>query len=429
VITSQILTLLGYYLGYQTLQDDAMQRKLTDTKIKSLKAKEKGYKTADGGGLYVFTNTKGTKSFRYDFKHNDKYATVTFGQYPSLSLAQARKLHEDARELVLKGFDPREPDKEADLLTKPFSFYAKEMMASQEIREATAFKKLSRMQKYLFPALDNKAIDSISAVDLLNILKPIAEDGKRESAKTLATYCRQTFNYLLSLQLIQNNPAATISELLPKPKKSKNFAHITSKEEFAKFLRGVDRFGGDIAVKSALQLMPLVMLRPYNIRYMKWEYIDFDNRLITIPADEMKMDREHKVPLSQQALDLLSKMKSITYDHDLVFLTARGLNTGKEMSENTLNQAVIKIKDEDSGNPIGRGVMTSHGFRHTASTFLNELGYNADSIELQLAHASQDRIRATYNKAELLPERTKMMQEWANYLDNLRNDFEPKRID
>lgn len=398
-----------------------MQRKLTDAKVKHLKPKDRGYKTADGGGLYVFTNIKGTKSFRYDFKHHDKYATITFGQYPDLSLSEARKLHEKAHNNILKGIDPRAHKDAEKLLEKPFSFYAQEMMSTQDLRPTTAKKKLAKMQRHLFKPLDTKPVHLITAVDLLNLLKPIADKGKRETAKDLATYCRQTFNYLLSLQLIENNPAATIAELLPKPKKSANFAHITNPKELAKLLRGIDTHEGDISIKHALQLMPLVMLRPYNIRFMKWEYVDIENRLITIPADEMKMEREHKIPLSNQAIDILNQASYLSKKNEYVFLSAYGLRTGKPMSENTLNQAVIRIKDEKTGEPIGRGIMTSHGFRHTASTMLNELGFNADAIELQLAHAPKDRIRATYNKAELIPERIKMMQEWADYLDGLKN--------
>ena len=422
-ITSlQTLNNLGYHTGYQTCWDSNMKRSLTDTKIKNLKPKEKAYKTADGGGLYVHTTTKGSKSFRYDFKSNGKYATLTFGQYPNLSLADARKLHEEARMVVLNGDDPRDVTRKQNLLTKPFSYYAKEMMSSQDLRPTTAAKKLAKMERHLFKPLDKKPVDTITAVDLLNLLKPIADSGTRETAKDLATYCRQTFNYLLALQLIENNPAATIAELLPKPKKASNFAHVTDPHQFGELLKSIDAYEGDYAVKKALQLAALVMLRPYNIRFLRWEYVDTEKRLITIPAEEMKMDRPHKVPLSTQSLTILRSMKPLTGNTGLVFLSASGQRTGKAMSENTLNQALIRIKDQNTGKQLGRGTMTSHGFRHTASTLLNELGYNADAIELQLAHASQDRIRATYNKAELLPERTKMMQEWADYLDGLKND-------
>ncbi|BBN59336.1 tyrosine-type recombinase/integrase [Hydrogenovibrio marinus] len=399
-----------------------MKRALTDAKVKNLKPKDKAYKVTDGGGLYVYVTKAGSKSFRFDTSLKGKRFTLTFGTYPEISLAYAREKHDNARALIAKKIDPREAEQQRDLKIKPFSFYALEMLNTQELRPTTAKKKLAKMERHLFTHLDQKPVTEITAVDLLNLLKPIADANKRETAKDLATYCRQTFNYLLSLQLISNNPAATIADLLPKPKKSQNFAHITDPKDFANFLKGLDMYSGDYSVKKALQFASLSMLRPYNIRFLRWEYIDFKEKLITIPADEMKMDRPHKVPLSEQALTILKDMKQLTSNNEFVFLSACGQRTGKPMSENTLNQAVIRITNPNTGKPIGRGIMTSHGFRHTTSTFLNEMGFSADAIELQLAHASQDRIRATYNKAELMPERMKMMQAWADYLGALKSE-------
>lgn len=401
-----------------------MKRILTDAKLRSFKPQSRAYKATDGGGLYVYVTKAGTKSFRYDAKLNNKRFTITFGTYPELSLAEARVLHDKARANLTKGVDPREEIKQSIFESTPFSFYAKEMMSTQDLRPTTHKKKLAKMERHLFKALDRKPVTQITAIDLLNLLKPIADSGKRETAKDLATYCRQTFNYLLGLQLIENNPAATIAELLPKPKKSRNFAHITDPNEFAQFLKGIDQYQGDYAVKLALQFAALAILRPYNIRFLRWEYIDFQERLVTIPADEMKMDRPHKVPLSNQAISILTSIKKLTGHLEFVFLSTRGQNSGKPMSENTLNQAVIRIKDLKTGKPLGRGIMTSHGFRHTASTMLNEMGYDADAIELQLAHVNSDRVRATYNKAELIPERVKMMQAWADYLDGLKTGAE-----
>lgn len=397
-----------------------MKRHLTDTKVKALKADLKPRKVNDGGGLYIYISKAGQKTWRYDFKLNDKRATIILGEYPETSLSVARDKHEDSRKSVAKGIDPRKASDESDIINQPFSFYALETMKTLELKESTEKKRLSRLKKHLFPVLDKLQVTQITAIDLLNVLKPIAESGTRETAQLLATYCRQTFDTLLSMQLITSNPAESISRLLPKPKQSTNFAHITDPQEFSSFLRGIDQYGGEFAVKKALQLMPLVMLRPHNIRFLKWEHISFEEKLIIIPADEMKMNRPHKIPLATQALTLLNEMKSVTGNNNLVFITARSRNN-KEMSENTLNQAVTRVKDLKTGKPIGRGVMTSHGFRHSASTFLNEMGFSADAIELQLAHASADRIRATYNKAELMPERIKMMQSWADHLDWLKN--------
>ncbi|WP_178861259.1 tyrosine-type recombinase/integrase [Thiomicrorhabdus cannonii] len=396
-----------------------MKRNLTDIAVKKLKPLDKAYKTTDGGGLYILTTPTGTKTWRYDCSINGKRATLTFGEYPTLSLADARKQHEETKAQIKSGIDPRKAEQVDEHLSLPFSHYALEMMKTQELRDSTYAKKLNRMKKHLFPVLDKMPVTKITSIDLLNLIKPIAVHGKRETAQLLATYCRQTFDTLMSLQLIQINPAESISRLIPKPKQSQNFAHITSPQEFASLLIGIDNYHGDFAVKKALQLAPLVILRPHNIRFLKWRYVNFRDKLITIPAYEMKMNRDHKIPLSRQALAILEEMHQATSDKELVFISSRSKND-KEMSENTLNQAVIRIKDPITGEPLGRGTMTSHGFRHTASTLLNELKFSADAIELQLAHVNKDRIRATYNKAELMEERTEMMQKWADYLDSLK---------
>jgi integrase len=179
---------------------------------------------------------------------------------------------------------------------------------------------------------------------------------------------------------------------------------------------------GDFAVKMALRFQTLVFLRPFNVRFLKWSYVDFTNKLITFPAEDMKMNRNHKVPLSAQALQILRQMQPLTGKYEYVFLTSISINASKKpMTENTLNVAITRLVNPDTNENFGRGFLTSHGIRHTASTQLNELGFNADAIELQLAHAPRDRVRAVYNKAELMPERIKMMQAWADYLDELKN--------
>lgn len=395
-----------------------MKRLLTNAKIKNLKPKDKAYKVTDGGGLYVFVAKSGSRSFRYDAKLNGRRITVTLGKYPATTLAEARDGHLQAHLKVAKGIDPRETTTDK----KCFSYYALEEMNTLDLREATYKKRLGRMEKYLFPALDKKDVTEITALDILRLLKPIAERGNRETAHRLAIYCRQTFDYLLSLQLTDNNPAESVKRLLPKVKETTNFAHLTTSSDLSLFLRSIDSFSGDYSVKQALKFMALVFLRPHNIRFLKWEYVDFENKLITYPPDQMKMNKEHKVPLSKQVFTILNDMKNLTGRYEYVFLSAKSINLDKKpISENTLNVAITRLTNPDTQQAFGRGFLTSHGIRHTASTRLNELGFKPDVIELQLAHASKDRIRATYNKAELLPERTAMMQEWANYLDELKN--------
>lgn len=166
--------------------------------------------------------------------------------------------------------------------------------------------------------------------------------------------------------------------------------------------------------------MPLLFLRPHNIRYLRWDYIDFDNQIINLPASELKTRKPLQVPLARQAIEILQQLKPVTGHLEYVFIAARSSN-GKPISESTSNRALQRIINPENNEPYGAGFMTSHGFRHTASTFLNELGFDPDVIELQLAHINKDRIRATYNKAQLMEKRKEMMQAWADYLDTLRN--------
>lgn len=395
-----------------------MKRLLTAAKVKNLKPKDKAYKVTDGGGLFVYVSKAGSKSFRYDCSLYGKRFTLTFGTYPEITLADAREQHEQARVLLAKGVDPRQANKPENQL-KPFSYYALETNRLLELQPSTLKKRLERQEKHLFPVLDKKPVNEITAIDVLNICKAVAENHSKETAQLLATYTRQTFDTLLSMQLVELNPAESIKRLLPKPKRDNNFTHVTRPEDLTVLLKAFSDYQGEYSVRQALKLMPLVFLRPANIRFLKWEFIDFTEGLITIPADAMKMKRPHQVPLSKQALTILESMKPLTGGCEYVFLTAYGQRTGKAMSENTLNNAIKRAKHPETGEPLGKGFSTSHGLRHTASTMLHEMGFNTDHIEKALAHEEANKVKAAYNKAEYLPERAKMMQAWADYLDTL----------
>jgi integrase len=405
-----------------------MKRLLTDAKIRNAKPKKatKGKnqgnlidtKYTDGGSMYLFVKLSGSKLWRYDCSFNNNRFTLSLGEYPQVSLSAARDKHEKARQDIANGIDPRIKD-DAGLLNKPFSFYAKEAIDRQDLTERTATKKYQAMSKHLFKTLDRQHVSRITSIDILNLVEMVADNGNIETARRLASYTSQVFIYLMKMQLFNNNPARDIASLLPQIPEAKNFTHITDIDGFTTLIKGADFYHGDYAVKKALQLMPHIFLRPKNIRFLKWEYVDFKAKLIIYPADEMKMPRPHKVPLSNQAIEILKDMQAITNGKELVFSTARA--QGKQLSENTLNNALARIKHPVTGRPLGKGFMTSHGFRHSASTFLNELSFGADAIELQLAHLDKDRIRRTYNKAELIPERTEMMQSWSDYMDGLKS--------
>jgi integrase len=247
--------------------------------------------------------------------------------------------------------------------------------------------------------------------------------GAKETAVRLANVLRRVFNEILILGLIDSNPAQGLAELLPNPDRriDNNFGHITSTSDLRVLLKQIDcpTVKQDFAVTQALKLMPLVFLRPYNIRFLKWEYINFEDSIINIPATELKNNKSLDVPLAYQAVKILKEMQAVTGDKEYVFVTNRGKDT--PLSENTTTRAIQRLINPVTSKPFGSGFMTSHGIRHTASTMLNELGYHSDIIELQLAHMNKDRIRATYNKAQWMEKRINMMQSWADYLDGLKN--------
>lgn len=250
----------------------------------------------------------------------------------------------------------------------------------------------------------------------LDLIKPVSQRAP-ETALRLASDCRQAFNYLIALQIVSTNPAAMLSELLPSKPEPVNMAHTTDPKELATMLRAFDAYHGSFTVRQALRLMPHVILRPANIRFLRWEFIDFESNVITFPAETMKKKRLHKVPLSKQALEIIEQMRHLTGSKEFVFLG----NKERPLSENTLNKAIQYAKNPETGEALGKGLQTSHGFRHLASTHLNEMRFDSDCIEIQLAHLNRDRIARVYNKSELLGERAKMMQAWSDYLDSLKN--------
>ena len=399
---------------------------LTNTAVTKAKPKEKNYKLSDGGGLYLLVRTSGSKVWKYDYRINGNRGTFTIGNYPETSLKDAREAHLDARRLVAQGMNPTETKRinllKAEMDDKRFSHYAKQWVAKQNLAATTEEDLVQRMEKNLYPYLDKKPVDSFSTLELLRILTLISDRGARETAKRMAGVLRRVFNELLILGLIENNPAQGLAELLPKPdhRKRGNFGHITDPEELKPLIQQIHSPSPrqDPVTTCALKLMPLLFLRPKNIRFMRWAHIDLNQAMLTIPAAEMKAGKELKVPLARQAVAILQEVWEITHKYPYVFVTRHG--HGKPMSENTTTAALRRLINPATQKPYGTGYMTSHGFRHTASTLLNEMGYSPDAIELQLAHINQDRVRSTYNKAQLMEERTRMMQEWADYLDQVR---------
>ena len=401
---------------------------LTNTSIAKAKPTNTNYKMTDRGALYLLVRTSGSKAWKYDYRINGVRGTFTLGNYPELSLKDARAAHLEARRLVADGTNPTDTKKtkllKAELDGNRFSHYATQWVAKQNFADSTEIDLVQRLEKNIYPFLDKKSVETFTTRDLLNTLITVSDRGARETAIRMAGVLRKVFNELLILGLIENNPAQGLAELLPKPdRRTKgNFGHVTDPEELKHLIRQIHNPSKrqDKVTTYALKLMPLLFLRPKNIRFLKWEHINFDQAMLTIPAYEMKAGKELKVPLASQAKAILLETRKLTDKYQYVFVTSHGHR--KPLSENTTTVALKRLTNPTTGKPYGTGFMTSHGFRHTASTFLNEMGYSADAIELQLAHVNKDRIRATYNKAQLIDERIKMMQAWADYLDKLRQE-------
>lgn len=400
---------------------------ISHTAASNAKPKDKLYKMFDGGGLYLQVNPSGYKCWKYDYRIGSSRGTYTIGNFSDIPLKAAREAHRKARELVATGIKPKKIKEQRlidnDLNDKRFSHYAKIWLDKQNLAESTYSDLKQRIDKNLTPYLDKKRINEFSTADLLKIMLKMSDRGAKETALRLAGVVRRIYNEALILDIVENNPAQGLAELLPKPniRKKGNFGHITSPDEVKILLQQIYNPSKrqDFATTQALKLMPLVFLRPKNIRFLKWEYINFTDKVINLPASELKTWKELTVPLSTQALAILEEIQPLTGDAEYVFISSYG--KGKPISENTTTKALQRIINPNTGKPFGTGYMTSHGFRHMASTMLNELGFDPDVIELQLAHINKDRIRATYNKAQLMNKRTEMMQTWADYLDRLKS--------
>jgi integrase len=272
-----------------------------------------------------------------------------------------------------------------------------------------AKKVMSRLENDVFPWLGKQIIDTITAPELLSVLRRIEQRGAIEPAHRILQNCSKIFCYAIATGRAQRDIAADLRGAL-KTYKNRHLPTIIGPKEIGKLLRAIDDYQGFFVTKCALRLAPLFFVRPGELRKAEWSEFNFEAAEWRIPAHKMKMREMHIVPLAKQAIAILEELKPLTGNSKYLFPGIRYPN--RPMSENTVNCALRRLgytNDE----------MTGHGFRSMASTLLNEQGWNRDAIERQLAHGERDKVRATYNFAEYLPERRKMMQHWADYLENL----------
>ncbi|MHB1947072.1 MAG: tyrosine-type recombinase/integrase [Gammaproteobacteria bacterium] len=391
---------------------------LNDLKIKSAKAEEKAYKLSDGEGLYLLVTPSGSKSWRLKYRFGGKEKLLTIGLYPAISLAKARDKKNEARRLLADDIDPGAAKKEKKLSTKgnpdnSFEVIAKEWFEkfSSKWSQKHAMRILRQFEKEIFPWLGKLAISEITPPQVLSVLNRIESRGAIETAHRAQQTCGQVFRYAVATGCAERDPSADLRGALP-PARKKHHASLVDPKAIGELLRAINDYQGHFVTKCALRLAPLLFVRPGELRHAEWSEFDFEAAEWRIPAEKMKMRVKHIVPLSSQAMAILRELQPLTGNGKYVFPCVRTLK--RPMSENTVNAGLRRLgytKEE----------MTGHGFRSMASTLLNEQGWNRDAIERQLAHAERNNIRAAYNYAEYLVERRKMMQHWADYLDQLAN--------
>lgn len=387
---------------------------LTDTKIKQAKPTTRPYKLFDERGLFLIVAPNGGKWWRLKYRLGGREKGLSLGVYPEVSLKDARDRRDDARKQITGGIDPG-VERKAAKQVHPDSFEQVgrewfEKFSAAWVREHADII-IWRLEKNIFPFIGSRPIGEITPPELITVLRRIESRGAIETAHRIKQTCGQIFRYAIATSLATHDITVDLRGALA-PVVEQHRAAITDPKEVAALMRAINGYQGGPVVRAALRFSALTFQRPGEIRKAEWPQIDLDNAIWRIPAERMKMRREHMVPLSRQAVETLREIHPLTGSGRYVFPGMR--SAGKPMSENAIVAALRNLGYE-------QGKMTAHGFRSMASTLLHEMGWKSDVIERQLAHVEQNAIKGAYNRAEHLPERTKMIQAWADYLDGLAN--------
>ncbi|MHB8529501.1 MAG: tyrosine-type recombinase/integrase [Caulobacteraceae bacterium] len=390
---------------------------LTDTAVGAAKPREKPYKLADSGGLFLYVAPKGGKLWRMKYRHAGKEGLLSFGPYPAVSLKAAREKRDEARRQIEGGRNPAVEKRRQEARARieaatTFKAVADEVIARAEKEgKAPATLKAARRNLALLKKLHASPVADIEPIELLEALRPLEAKGRHETALKTRAFAGRVFRHAVLTARAKANPAEALRGALTAPKVT-HLAAVLEPAQVGGLLRAIEGYDGQPSTRLALQLMAHLFVRPGELRQARWPEIDFDAAVWRIPAARMKMKREHVVPLSRQALETFRQVQAVHPGGALVFPSLGSLD--RPMSENTLNAALRRLG-------YARGEMTSHGFRAMASTLLNESGkWTPDAIERALAHADSDGVRAAYHRGAHWQERVKMMRWWSDHLDALR---------
>lgn len=391
---------------------------LSDTNIRNTKPAKRPQKLFDERGLYLILQPTGARWWRLKYRFAGKEKLLSLGVYPDVSLKQARLNRDEARKLIAEGVDPsakRKIDVAAQRRSSSNSFraVAEEWLERQHVAEVTASKNRWLLESFLFPEIGSRPINEITPRELLTALRKIETSGKLETASRAKNKAGQVFRFAILEGKAESDPTASLRGALKSPQ-VKHHPAITEPKKVGELLRAIDGFSGQPVTACALRLAPLVFVRPGELRKAEWSEFDLGGAIWRIPAERMKMKAAHLVPLSKQAVAILHDLHSLTGRGRLVFPSIR--SSQRPMSENTVNGGLRRLGYSSEE-------MTGHGFRSMAATRLNEMGWRADAIERQLAHAESNKVRDAYTSAaQYLDVRKQMMQAWSDYLDSLRTE-------
>lgn len=392
---------------------------LTAEIVRAAKAREHRYVLSDGQGMSLHVMPWGAKwwRFRYRFRHGEKM--ISLGVYPRVNLATARLYLADARGLLARGIDPSADRKERRAaIARTFETVARDWFKCLEVPvakglvTADTLKDATRvLERHVFPELGARPIGDICSHELLRVLKQIELKGLRYTAQRAKQRCSRVFRYAVGLGYVERDITQSLRGLL-EPPKIRHRPGITDPRRLGELLDAIDGYAGREVMGIALKLALLLFVRPGELRKARWEQFDFERAQWRIPATSMKARVQHLVPLSRQALELARRLHMLTGDSEYLFPLIR--DSGRPLHGAALSCALGSLG-------FDRQEVTPHGFRATACTLLNEMGWRSEAIERQMAHGVSDSVRRHYNYAQHLPERRIMMQAWADYLDRLRS--------
>ena len=395
--------------------------KLTELGVRKAKPSSKPKKFSDGGGLFLLLHPSGSKYWRMKYRFMGKEKLLAFGVWPEVSLTEARKKRNEAKQLLKSGKDPSAAKKNLKLSQRvaqsnTFGSVTEEWLEiKQKEWKSLYFDDVkSSIEIHLLPDLSQRPIEDITSSEILSVLKKIEEQGKLEVASRSRQKCGAIFTYANLRQLCTSNPVSNLKGALASPKKKK--FNSLSPKDLPQFLVKLDEYDGAIITKLALRFVLLTFARTIEIRFANWNEFDLEDEepIWRIPEEKMKMGREHVVPLSSQALVVLKEVRRFTQGDKYVFHQLN--NPNKPMSENTMLYAMYRMGYHSRA--------TVHGLRATMSTLLNEKGHNPDVIEHLLSHQESNKVRAAYNRAEYLSERRITLQWLADHLDSLSGSMD-----